>query len=154
MAGGDTAGAGGDGGEGRAPPASRDPEKPPGGKLFFFPVESRALMLRHTNPGCWGGVREVAGLQPDAGKLYSQRSCSNEKMNETSYGVDLVLKYEQQGKGREITPNKPQTPMSLKDALCKHTAFTLRRKQRSSRCPFRAAINLVSANQKQSPQLY
>ena len=88
-------GAGGDGGEGCAPPATWDPEKPPGGKLCFFPVESRAPMLRHANPGCWGGVREVAGLQRDAGKLYSQWSCSNEKMNQTSYGVDLELKYEE-----------------------------------------------------------
>lgn len=52
-------------------------------------------MLRHANPGCWGGSGEAAVLQPDAGKLYSQRSCANEKMNQTSYGADLVLEYEE-----------------------------------------------------------
>lgn len=52
-------------------------------------------MPKHTSAGCWGVTEEVAVLQRDAGKLYSQQSCSNEKMNQTSYGVDLVLKYEE-----------------------------------------------------------
>lgn len=69
------------------PPASWHPEKTPG--------ESRAPMLRRTNAGCRGGGGEVAGLRRDAGKLCSQRSCSNEKMNQPSYGVDLVLEYEE-----------------------------------------------------------
>lgn len=105
--------AGGDGGEGRAPPASWFQRNPQETTLFFPLVKSRALMLRHTNPGCWGGIGEVAALQRDTGKLYTQRSCSNEKMNQTSYGVDLVQEYEEQGKRRKIMPSKPQTPMSL-----------------------------------------
>lgn len=63
--------------------------------FFFSPVQSRAPMLRHANPGCWGGGSEVAGLQHNAGKLYSQQSCTNEKMNQTSYGADLVLEFEE-----------------------------------------------------------
>lgn len=68
-----------------------DPEKPPGDKLF--------LLLCKAEPRCPStqalAVGEVAVLQRDAGKLHSQRSCSNEKINQTSYGVGLVLKYEE-----------------------------------------------------------
>lgn len=52
-------------------------------------------MPKHTSPGCWGITGEAAVLQREAGKLHSQQSCSNEKMSQTSYGVDLLLKYEE-----------------------------------------------------------
>lgn len=54
----------------------------------IFSAEGGAPMLSHTNPGCWGGIGEAAGLRRDAGKLHSQQGCSDEKRNQTSYGVD------------------------------------------------------------------
>lgn len=51
-------------------------------------------MPKHTSPDFGVGWRG-AELQREAGKLHSQQSCSNERMNQTSYGVDLVLKYEE-----------------------------------------------------------
>lgn len=48
----------------RPPGIQRNPQK---ANRVFFPVESRAPMLRHANPGCWGSVREVAGLHVTLG---------------------------------------------------------------------------------------
>lgn len=61
-------------GKDELPPASWFQRNPPRRQLFFlFLVANRAPMLRHTNPDCWGGTGEVAVLQRDTGKLYSQR---------------------------------------------------------------------------------
>lgn len=95
MAGGDMAGAGGDSGEGRAPPASWDPEKSPEGKQGFFPRGKQSPDAETRKPRLLGQRQRSSRAACDTGKLYSQRSCSNEKMNQTSYGVDIVLKCEE-----------------------------------------------------------